>query len=128
MARIVRLSEAASIAIHALILIARAGAPVSSQMLAEETGNARNHVAKIMQQMVHHNYIKSTRGPGGGFTLRANPEELTLLEIYEAVEGPIEEEVPMPERQQTTGILAITQKMTALFKSHLQNHTLQNYL
>jgi len=127
MARIVRLSEAASIAIHALILIARTKDPVSSQMLAEETGNARNHVAKIMQQMVHHNYIHSTRGPGGGFTLRAIPEELTLLEIYEAVEGPIEVE-PMPESKQTAGILAITQKMTATFKNHLKNHTLQDYL
>ncbi len=127
MARIVRLSEAASIAIHALILIARAEVPVSSTTLATETGNAKNHVAKIMQQMVHHNYINSTRGPGGGFTLRAKPEGLTLLEIYEAVEGPIEEE-PTPESKQAAGIVAITQKMTATFKNHLKNHTLQDYL
>lgn len=46
-------------------------------------------LAKIFQQFNKHGLVKSYRGTGGGFILGRPPEKTTLLEIVEAVEGPI---------------------------------------
>jgi len=46
-------------------------------------------LAKIFQQFGKLGLVKSFRGSGGGFLLGRSPEEITLCEIVEAVEGPI---------------------------------------
>jgi len=50
-------------------------------------------LAKIFQQFGKLGLVRSYRGSGGGFLLGRLPEEITLCEIVEAVEGPI-----MPNR------------------------------
>lgn len=46
-------------------------------------------LAKIFQQFSKIGLVKSYRGTGGGFLLGRAPEKITLLEVVEAVEGPI---------------------------------------
>ncbi|MDU0457977.1 MAG: Rrf2 family transcriptional regulator [Geobacteraceae bacterium] len=46
-------------------------------------------LAKIFQQFSKIGLVKSYRGTGGGFLLGRVPEKITLLEVVEAVEGPI---------------------------------------
>jgi Rrf2 family protein len=50
-------------------------------------------LAKIFQQFGKLGLVRSFRGSGGGFRLGRTPEEITLCDIVEAVEGPI-----MPNR------------------------------
>ena len=90
MSRIVTLSEAATIAVHAMVLVARSGQNhMNVKNLADLTGASRNHIAKVMQRLVKVGFVKSTRGPTGGFKLSKKPEEITLLEIYTAIEGEV---------------------------------------
>ena len=90
MSKIVSLSEAASIAIHGTILIARSVVSLNVVHIADATGTSKHHVAKIMQRLVKESFISSQRGPSGGFMLNVAPENLTFLQIYEAIEGKIE--------------------------------------
>lgn len=46
-------------------------------------------LAKIFQQFARLGLVSSARGAGGGFALARPAEEISLLEIIEAVEGPI---------------------------------------
>ncbi|MDD2852515.1 MAG: Rrf2 family transcriptional regulator, partial [Desulfuromonadaceae bacterium] len=46
-------------------------------------------LAKIFQQFSKIGLVRSFRGTGGGFVLGRSPESITLLEVVEAVEGPI---------------------------------------
>ena len=46
-------------------------------------------LAKIFQQFNRTGIVKSSRGSGGGFSLGRPARDITLLEIIEAVEGPI---------------------------------------
>jgi Rrf2 family protein len=46
-------------------------------------------LAKIFQQFSKIGLVKSFRGTGGGFVLGRAPENISLLEVVEAVEGPI---------------------------------------
>jgi Rrf2 family protein len=46
-------------------------------------------LAKIFQQFAKVGLVSSCRGAGGGFKLGRPAEDISLLEIIEAVEGPI---------------------------------------
>lgn len=46
-------------------------------------------LAKIFQQFAKGGLVRSSRGAGGGFMLGRPAEDISLLEIIEAVEGPI---------------------------------------
>jgi Rrf2 family protein len=86
-----RISEAASLAMHALGYLAkREDAPVTSREIASRFEISEAHLAKVMQRLVKVELLRSVRGPRGGFTLNRDPESVTLLEIFEAIEGRFE--------------------------------------
>ena len=89
MSKIVSYSEAASIGIHSMVLISRSGEMMNVIKIAEATGSSKHHVAKILQRLVKEGFLGSTRGPSGGFALNVDPAGISLLRIYEAIEGKI---------------------------------------
>jgi Rrf2 family protein len=46
-------------------------------------------MAKILQSLVRARLLRSSRGVHGGFTLARAPGSITLLDIMEAIEGPL---------------------------------------
>ncbi len=92
MAKLLSISEAASIAIHSLALIANTEKNLNAGQLAEKLGFSKNHLAKILQMLVRYNYLESERGPKGGFRLKLDPQQISLLEIYEVIEGQLVED------------------------------------
>lgn len=44
-------------------------------------------LAKILQQLVRHKILNSSKGPHGGFSLLKDPKEITLFEIVKVIEG-----------------------------------------
>lgn len=74
-----------------MALIARSNNQINALEIAEVTGFSKNHISKVLQQLVKFNFLNSTRGPKGGFVLKRNPEEISLMEIYRAIEGEIEQ-------------------------------------
>jgi len=132
MSKIVSLSEAASIALHGIILIARSENNLNVIKIAEETGNSKHHVAKVMQRLVKDGYIESQRGPSGGFVLKKNPKDISFLEIYETIEGKIEvQDCPMNKKVcpfERCLMNNLTNKLTLEFKEYLKKQIIQDYL
>ncbi len=90
MSEIVHISEAASLGIHSLALMAgEKNGYITVNRIAVELGVSRNHLSKILMKLAREGLVLSHRGPGGGFSLARKPEEISLFEIYEAVEGPL---------------------------------------
>ena len=77
MAKIFSMSEAASIAIHSMVLIARNENGINAVKIAEQTGSSKNHISKVAQRLVKNDLLKSVRGPLGGFTLKKSPADIT---------------------------------------------------
>jgi Rrf2 family protein len=132
MGKIVTLTEAASIGLHGMIIVARNKNLTNVQDIAELTGTSRHHVAKIFQRLVKAGFLYSQRGPLGGFELRKKPEEITFLDIYEAIEGtleltncPLDKPICNFDRCIMNGI---TLNMTKEFKEYLKSQTLAMYL
>ena len=132
MSKIVSLSEAASIAIHGTILIARSVVSLNVVNIADATGTSKHHVAKIMQRLVKESFISSQRGPSGGFMLNVAPENLTFLQIYEAIEGKIEvTKCPMEKKVcpfDKCIMNNITNRLTLEFRDYLGKQRVVDYL
>jgi Rrf2 family protein len=132
MAKIVHLSEAASLAIHAMVLIAKSDTHINVNVLSKEMGASRNHLAKVLQQLVKFNYLKSVRGPSGGFVLNMHPSELTILDIYQAIEGKIETPQCPLDRQicpfNKCLMGGMVKNVTDQFKSYFEGQTLEKFV
>lgn len=89
MSKILAISEANAIAFHGMAVIAGSKTAINATNLAKRIGASRHHVSKVFQKLVKAGFLSSTRGPSGGFMLRKKPEEITLFEIYETIEGNI---------------------------------------
>jgi Rrf2 family protein len=44
-------------------------------------------LGKILQALVKHKILHSTKGPGGGFSLAREAEEITVMDIVEVIDG-----------------------------------------
>ena len=90
MKKLFNISEAASLGIHSLALIAQSKDLLNVNKIVSLTNFSKNHLAKVLQTLAKFGFIKSARGPKGGFLLNRDSKEITLLEIYEALEGKVE--------------------------------------
>jgi len=85
----IKISEAGSMAIHSMALLAGLGKDekISTVNIAKTFGISKNHLSKVMQSLVKAGLVESDRGPGGGFKLAIAPEKISLLDIYMVTEG-----------------------------------------
>ncbi len=89
MSKLINISEATSIAIHSLALIGYEKRQLNANEISKITAFSKNHLSKVLQTLVKQGYLKSVRGPRGGFTLNVDPTTISLLEIFEVFEGKI---------------------------------------
>lgn len=73
-----------SSAIHMLILIAESEKPLTSEEIACSVGTNASYIRKIIGLLKKRNIIESHRGISG-FVLKPKSEELTLFQIYQAI-------------------------------------------
>ena len=73
-----------------MVLIVRTEETMNVGQIAEKIYSSRHHVAKILQRLAKSGFITSSRGPSGGFSLKKDPSEITLLDIYETIEGKLD--------------------------------------
>ena len=62
---------------------------ILSQSISKEYDIPLEYLLKILQQLVRANVLRSKRGPRGGFSLARPTRKISMLNIIEAVEGPI---------------------------------------
>ena len=71
---------------------------VQGQQIAETLGVPVDSLLKILQQLVRGGVLFSKRGRHGGFSLSRSPEETSLLDILEAVEGSLDFQFTPPSQ------------------------------
>ena len=70
---------------------------ILSQDIAEEYNIPLEYLLKILQQMVRADILRSKRGPRGGFSLAKSLKKVSLLDVIEAVEGPMAAKLDLDE-------------------------------
>ncbi|MBC8394315.1 MAG: Rrf2 family transcriptional regulator [Deltaproteobacteria bacterium] len=71
---------------------------VLAARVSKEYGIPLEYLLKILQQLVRANVLRSKRGPRGGFFLARPSENITLLEVIEAVDGPLMSHLHLAEQ------------------------------
>jgi len=61
---------------------------IIAETIAKEYNIPLDYLVKILQHMVKAGILNSKRGPRGGYTMGREPEKITLLEVFEAIDGP----------------------------------------
>lgn len=85
------ISEAASIALHTMSVLALTpdNALITSKEIATRLRVSENHLSKVVQRLVKAGVIEAHRGPKGGLSLNGKPEDITLMSVYETIDGKV---------------------------------------
>jgi Rrf2 family protein len=89
MARILEMSEATALGLHAMALIAKSDGRVSAESLARALRASRAHLSKVLKTLSDAGFLNSKRGPSGGYMLAQPASSISLLQVYEALQGAI---------------------------------------
>ena len=73
-----------SVAVHVLILISESPNPLNSDQMAGSVGTNASYIRKILALLKKAEIVDGHRGISG-YSLTVVPEQLTLLQIYQAV-------------------------------------------
>lgn len=87
MFRLNRLTDYAVVVMSQMAV--RGGGMRSAQQISEDSGVPLPTVSKLLNLLGHAKLVTSQRGASGGYTLSAAPEEITVAQIIQAMEGPI---------------------------------------
>lgn len=95
-----KLSRTVAYAVEATLLLAdsKSPAPVPCSQLAAEGHMPERFLLQILRHLVSHGILRSTRGVDGGYSLDRSPNEISLLDVIEAIDGPIVATLPARER------------------------------
>lgn len=86
-----QISRAAEYAVRAMLYVAVNGAqgPVTTSQVSEAQDIPKVFLTKILQHLGRVGLAQVYRGVGGGITLGRPAEEISLLHIIEAIDGPV---------------------------------------
>jgi Rrf2 family protein len=86
-----KLSRTVDYALRATMLLAQEETlqPIPCSQLAKQGDMPERFLLQILRSLVTHGILRSTRGVDGGYTMVRSPSDISLLEIIEAIEGPV---------------------------------------
>ena len=86
---LLRTTKAFTLGMHAAALLARHYPDrLSVGAIASLCGVSEAHLAKVLQTLARSGVVKGERGPAGGITLNEPADAISLLDIWNAIEGP----------------------------------------
>jgi Rrf2 family protein len=117
--------------LRALVALARSGAPMSAEGLAAQEGVPVAFLHKALTDLANAGIVDGQRGPAGGFTLSRPPDQITVLEAVEALQGPVavsrcllgDERCP---RQESCGLRWAWEKVQQSIASFLRSLTVRD--
>jgi Rrf2 family protein len=103
--------------------------PVQVRRIAERHGIPSPFLVQILQDLKRAGLVKSTRGASGGYRLSGVPQEITLVDVLDAVEA---SEEPTTSAAATSPLapvlLDVCQELSAARRARLQDITLAQLL
>jgi len=86
-----QITRQADYAVRAVLYLARLGPEqrAATSQIAQEQQIPPSFLAKIVSQLSVAGLLQTSRGARGGVSLAKDPEAISLLEVVEAIDGPI---------------------------------------
>lgn len=123
MANVLKFSDAASLAMHAMVLLAKEPATVhSTHDIAGRLQVSEAHLSKVLQRLCRGGLVRSERGPKGGFQLEHPERDVSLLDVFEAIEGRLEPSVCLLGTRSCTGLDCILGSLLRGVDAEVRDH------
>ncbi len=128
-----KLSSRVRYGVRALVELAsmESETPVLLETVASRQGISRKYLDAIFARLKAGGLLRSSRGVGGGFVLAKAADQVTLAEIYQALEGPIqladclsEHHGPGCGRTDLCPTIEVWSKLSGLMREYLESVTL----
>ncbi len=87
--RKMKITKEADYALRIVAMLAKSGTQMEAKLIAEKNGIPYRFTLKILRKIVQAGYLKSFRGVNGGYMLNKAPEDISLLDIIETIDGEI---------------------------------------
>lgn len=86
-----QITRQADYAVRAVLYLSRMGNDqrAATSVVAQDQRIPPSFLAKIISQLSIAGLLHTSRGARGGVTLARDPRDITLLEVIEAIDGPI---------------------------------------
>ena len=84
-----RITLESDYALRIISALAKHDGIVDAKTLSEETSVTLQFTLKILHKLVKCELVKSYKGIRGGYSLRLPPENITLKDVIEQIDGPI---------------------------------------
>jgi len=84
-----KIKKSSAYALHALMYMVRHSTqlPATTATIAKAEGIPSEYLSKIFQQLIKANFVKAVTGKKKGYIFSRDPEEISLLELFETMEG-----------------------------------------
>jgi Rrf2 family protein len=84
-----KVTKSAAYAMHALMYMVRHSTqlPATTATVAKAEGIPSDYLAKIFQQLVKARFVRAVRSNKRGYVFAKPPEQISLLELFEAIES-----------------------------------------
>lgn len=103
------------------------GRHVQARQVAEHLGIPTDSALKILQAMVRGQIVQSQLGRSGGYLLARPADQITLLQIVEAIDGPMTSDGPIyhhPRLESRVAMLrSVCERATHQARQELERHT-----
>jgi Rrf2 family protein len=111
-----KLTRASSYALHAVAFMAaqKHDRPIASHLIAQARGIPERFLLKVLKPLVQARVLLSIKGPNGGYRLARPASDISMLEVLEAVDGPIRGQSPLSEE----GNGALNHKLEVICKEN----------
>lgn len=82
------ITRRSDLAVRALAILASSPGRMKGSQLAFSLGTTVGFLPQVLLPLVERGWVRSSPGPAGGYLAEVSLDEVTVLEVIEAVEGP----------------------------------------
>ena len=99
-----KLTRTVTCALQATLQLAeeKTSQPVPCSRLATEGKMPERFLLQILRSLVMHGILRSTQGVEGGYALVRRAEDVSVLDVIEAIDGPLNAHLPISEDLSTS--------------------------
>ncbi|MEX0792735.1 MAG: Rrf2 family transcriptional regulator [Pirellulaceae bacterium] len=92
-----KLSRTVAYALQATMQLAQSGSkvPVPCSQIAAQGEMPERFLLQVLRSLVTHGVLQSTRGVDGGYMLIRPGGQISLLDVIEAIDGPVNAHLPL---------------------------------
>lgn len=116
------------IALRAMVLMAKSDTILKSKQIAEILGEEATSVRKILAKLAKAQIVAVYEGRYGGYCLKAEAENITVLDVYKAFETPVTPIWTVPSTGSEKFISLIVSRAEERFQSELKSYTIKDIL